>query len=305
MRRHQGRVDAQGNYRNIGRKAEGYFDILSDKPFAALVTAWHPKSQTIDVIVPVQYGNIELDEITVYGNFFESTGTILTPKIATTLDDDGYSTIQKPEQINPTSDEYVLNNHIEALIFKTNSGEYSTNSFRFLSADSQMLNNVKEGRKISRHDDGSFSVHDEDGNYQFKHASGLNVRVGDSDADIELDESFDEHLKNKADYAAGIKAYVEYPLGGKFGYDNNGLIFLSNPIGSVKEEVLDAMLDHHTATLGFIDDFLTVFIAHNHPCIVPTGTPLNAANAVSIQVDVQLEITGVATTKATLATIMS
>jgi len=303
---HQGRVDSQGNYRNIGRKDEGYFDTLGDRPFAALVTAWHPKSQTIDVIVPVQYGNVELDEITVYGDFFESTGTIYTPKIATEKGSEGYTTAYNENiQGDPTSDKYVLNNHIEALIFKTNSGEYATNSFRFLSANSQMLNNVKEGRKIIRHDDGSFSVHDEDGNYQFKHPSGLKVRIGDVDDDIELDEQFDEHLKNKTAYASGIKAFVEYPLGGKLGYDDDGKIFLSNPIGSVKEEVLDVMLDHHTSTLGFIDEFLALFIAHNHPCIVPTGTPLNASNAVNIQVDVQLEITGISTTKATLSTILS
>lgn len=226
---HQGKVDDQGNYRDIGRKKEGYFDMLGDRPFEALVTAWHPKSQTIDIIVPIQFGNIELDEVAVYGNFFESTGTIYTPKIATTLDSDGYSTVQKPEQIDPNSEEYVLNNHIQALVFKTNSGEFVANSFRFLSADSQMLNNVKEGRKITRHDDGSYSIHDEDGNMQFKHPSGLNVRIGTSSSDIELDEDFDEHEKNVQDYNGEVIFKFEHPAGFIFEVTADGIGNITAP----------------------------------------------------------------------------
>lgn len=238
MNIHQGRVDAQGNYRDFSRKDEGYFDTLNGKPFAALVTAWHPKSQTIDVIVPVQYGNIELDEITVYGDFFESTGTIYTPKIATTLGDDGYSTVQNPEQNNPSSSKYVLNNHIEALIFETNSGEFATNSFRFLSADSQMLNNVKEGRKITRHDDGSYKVHDEDGNIQFKHPSELSWKIGKDNTDIELDEPFDEHAKNKQDYNSSIVMEFKVPSDAgeiKISFDGTGSVKLNHPTGSIFE----------------------------------------------------------------------
>lgn len=268
---HQGRVDAQGNYRNLSRKEEGYFDTLDGRPFAALVTAWHPKSQTIDVVVPVQYApSIELDEITVYGNFFESTGTIYTPKIATTLGADGYTTVEKQnpnsDQNNPDSEEYVLNNHIEALIFETNSGEFATNFFRVLSADSQMLNNVKEGRKITRHDDGSYKIHDEDGSIQFKHPSGLSYKIGKDNSDIELDEPFDEHAKNEQDY--GDSVVVEFKIPSDVGeivisFDGTGSVKLDHPTGSIFE-ITDLGLFEMNNTLGTVnlkklhDDMATI-----------------------------------------------
>ncbi len=302
---HEGTTDDEGNYRGVSRKKEGYISPhLSNVPFPALVTAWYPKQQTIDVNVATRYGQTTLEKVQVYGSFFEATGTIQSPKIAVTFDDDGYSTIRKPEQELPTSDEYVLDNNIEALVFKTSVG-YAAQSFRFLSSSSPMLNNVKPGRKITRHDDGSFYIQDEDGNSQLKHPSGLNIRIGNSDDDIELDEDFPEHEKNKIDYASGVKCYVEYPLGGKIGYEDDGLILMSNLIGSVKEEVLDVMYDHQASALGFTDDFLTEYIPHIHPCIVPTGPPTTASNAVAIQIDVQLEIAAVDVSKTTLGTIMA
>lgn len=73
---------------------------------------------------------------------------------------------------------------------------------------------------------------------------------------------------------------------------------------SLKWQVLDRKLDHLTSILGFIDEFLNYFIQHNHPCVVPTGPPLNASLVIALQVKVQLEIVNVMTTKANLALLM-
>lgn len=327
---HRGNVDQNGNYRDKGRKSSGYLEgINSDLPFPAVVTAWHPKSQTIEVVRPIPNGNINYDSVVVYGNFFEAAGTIQGPKIATTLKDDGFTTYRDDEQVDPTSDRYVLDNHIEAIVFPVSVGNkivYAAQSFRFLTENSPLLNNVKEGRKITRHDDGSYSIHDDDGNIQFTHPSGLNIRVGSSIDDIELDEPFPPHEKNVLDYATGVIAEIKvpsvageivifldgdggvkvtHPVGGDIGYDSTNLILMSNLVGSVKEKVLDVMYDHQSAALGFTDDFLTEYIPHNHPCIVPTGTPVTASNAVLIQIDVQLEIAAVDVSKTTLGTIMA
>lgn len=326
---HYGNVDENGNYRGRSRKSDGYLEgINNDLPFAALVTAWHPKSQTIEVVRPIPNGNINYDSVVVYGNFFEATGTIQGPKIATTLKDDGFTTYRDKDQVDPSSDDYVLDNHIEALVFPVSVGNtvtYAAQSFRFLTADSPLLNNVKEGRKITRHDDGSFYIHDEDGNFQFHHPSGLNFKAGDNPDDIELDEAFPPHEKNVTDYADDITIavtipnsdgdhklisdstgiYLEHKEGGQAGYDNANKLVFSNIDGALKTVVLDEMLDHQTAALGYTDDFLTEYIVHIHPCIVPTGVPTNAANAVTIQTNVQLEITGVSTTKTNLGKIMA
>lgn len=305
MRKHYTSSDREGNIREMSRDKTGQIKREAENsPFEALVTAYYPKSQTIDFNRPTKFGQTVSQNAVVYGDFFQATGTIQSPKIATTFDEEGFSTIRKPEQEDKNSSEYVLDNNIAALVFKTDFG-YVTSSFRFLSVDSPMLNNVKPGRKITRHDDGSFYIQDEDGNSQFKHPSGLNIRIGDSDDDIELDEDFPPHEKNELDYASGVKVYVEYPSGGKIGYEDDGLILLSNENGEVKTDVLDVMLDHQSATLGYVDEFLTEYIPHIHPCIVPTGPPTTASNAVSIQVDVQLEITAVDDTKTALGTIMS
>ena len=146
-RKHFGHTDKNGNYGDISRKKSGYLEgINEDRPFAAIVTAWYAKSQTIDAIRPVQNGNINYDSVIVFGNFFEATGTIQGPKIATTLKDDGFTLYRDAEQSNPTSDKYVLNNHIEAIIEPVTSGNsvsFIARSFRFISADNPLLNNVK------------------------------------------------------------------------------------------------------------------------------------------------------------------
>ena len=326
---HYGNVDQNGNYRDKSRKSDGYLEgINNDLPFAAVVTAWHPKSQTIEVVRPIPNGNINYDSVIVFGNFFEATGTIQGPKIATTLKDDGFTVYRDKDQVDPTSDKYVLDNHIEAIVEPVSSGNtvaYISSRFRFISENSPLLNNVKEGRRITRHDDGSFYIHDEDGNFQFHHPSGLNFKAGNSPDDIELDEPFSPHEKNVTDYADDITiavtipnsdgnhklisdstgVFLEHKEGGKIGYDDSNKLVFSNIDGAVKTDVLDLMLDHHTAHLGFTDEFLGIYIPHIHPCIVPTGTPTNASSAVSIQVDVQSEISAVADTKSALADIMT
>ena len=85
---HQGRTDKDGNYRDRSRPKDGYIKEQLGKngiPFEALVVAWYPRSQTIDAVVPTRYGQTVIEGIVVYGNFFESTGTIQGPKIATTF----------------------------------------------------------------------------------------------------------------------------------------------------------------------------------------------------------------------------
>ena len=80
---HQGRVDKNGNFRDRSRKDDGYLESSSNihaLPFPALVTAWYPSSQTIDVNVPGRYGQTVIEGISVYGNFFEATGVIQSPK---------------------------------------------------------------------------------------------------------------------------------------------------------------------------------------------------------------------------------
>jgi hypothetical protein len=228
---HQGRVDRQGNFRDKSRKEDGY--LIDDEimhPTPALVTAWYPKQQTIDVIVPKNMYNITYENVVVYGNFFEASGNLCSPKIATSLSEDkqSYTTIRTPEQKDKTSDKYVLDNHIEALIFKTSVG-YAASSFRFLKADSPLLNNAKEGRKISRHDDGSYYIHDEDGNIQFKHPSGLNIRIGNSIDDMDLDVPFPDHEKNVADYDDQVKVKLNHPAGYIFEIEDDGTGNITSP----------------------------------------------------------------------------
>ena len=212
---HQGTVDEAGNFRGVSRKTEGYLEYEKELlPFPALVTAWFSKSQTINVIRPVKNGEIVYEGVVIYGDFFEATGTIQGPKIATKLKGDGYTVVIDKDQKDKTSSEYVLDNHIEALVCPMRVGDiimYSASSFRFLNADSPLLSNAKSGRKITRHDDGSIYIHDEDGNIQFKHPSGINIRIGDSFDDIDLEEDFPPHEKNVDRYSSGIKTRIEIP----------------------------------------------------------------------------------------------
>ena len=212
---HQGRVDESGNFRGVSRKTEGYLEYEKElMPFPALVTAWFPKSQTINVICPKENGETVYEGVVVYGNFFEATGTIQGPKIATKLKGDGFTVVRDATQKDKTSSEYVLDNHIEAIvcpIIVRGVTRYTSSSFRFLNADSPLLNNAKSGRKITRHDDGSYYIHDEDGNIQFKHPSGINIRVGNSFDDMDLEEAFPPHEKNVDSYSSGIKTRLEIP----------------------------------------------------------------------------------------------
>ncbi len=242
---HYGNVDKDGNYRDQSRKSEGYLTrINNDIPFPALVTAWYPKSQTIEVMRPVENGYIEYNSVIVYGNFFEATGTIQSPKIATKRKDDGFTTYRDADQVNPVLDDYVLNNHIEAIVYKISVGNtfaFAADSFRFLNPDSPLLNNAKEGRKITRLDDGSYYIHDEDGNIQFKHPSGLNIRIGDSTADLDLDVPFPEHDKNVLDYGGTVQVKVEHPLGSVVEYDAAGLLGITGATGKNLKTIINAI----------------------------------------------------------------
>jgi hypothetical protein len=225
---HHGRTDKSGNFRNISRKEEGYLKgIDEDHPFPALVTAWYPTSQTIDVARPVENGVIEYKGVIVYGDFFDATGTIRSPKIATKLKENGYTAFRNNDQINPSSNDYVLDNHIEAIVFKVagrNDFAYVSNSFRFINTDSPLLNNARPGRKIIRHDDGSYYIHDDDGNIQFRHPSGLNVRVGSSVSDMDLEVPFPPHEKNATNYGGEVITRVDHPSGSYLEMTNTGTI---------------------------------------------------------------------------------
>lgn len=225
MPKHRGMADSQGNLRDRSRKQDGYLvhnsKVDDSLPFPALVTAWYPNSQTIDVIRPDRDRAVEYRGVEVYGNFFDETGTIQCPKLAVNYKTDGYSTVRDADQMNSASEKYVLPNNIQALVKKTTTG-YASSEFRFLTPDSSMINNIKAGRKIVRHDDGSYYIHDEDGNMQFKHPSGLNFRIGKSTADITLETPFPEHEKNNADYGNEIFLKVEHPSGSYLMFNSDG-----------------------------------------------------------------------------------
>ena len=194
-------VDKNGNYLDSSRKKRGYIGQKWDDklPFAALVTAWFPNSQTINISYWTPWGQVEQQSVIVYGDFMEAVGTIKTPKLATakgTETENSWQTYKSPTQDNPSSDEYVLDNHIEAMVFKINGG-YAATAFRAITPDSPLLKNAKYGRCLKRHDDGSYHIHDEDGNIQFKHPSGLSVKVGNSTDDITLQSAIHDHAKNK------------------------------------------------------------------------------------------------------------
>lgn len=240
---HQGLVDQNGNFRDRSRKKEGYLTPKFDdsKPFAALVTAWFPYSQTINISYWKDWYQTEQENVVVYGNFMESVGTLYTPKIATdkgknaagTVLSNTWQTYKNPDpsdpKSNPTSDEYVLDNHIEALVVKTNTG-YAATAFRTITPDSPLLKNAKYGRKLTRHDDGSYRIHDDDGNIQFKHPSGLSIKIGKDGDDIPLESPFPEHAKNVQDYAGKILSRIIVPS------NVGNIIVIIDGEGSIKIE---------------------------------------------------------------------
>lgn len=240
--KHKGLVDSNGNFRDQSREKDGYLPKKRDNrlPFEATVTAWFPASQTINVSYWDDWGQHEIEQVIVYGNFMESVGTIKTPKIATSKGTDSENTWQlyrddNSNQANPSSDEYVLNNHIAALVFKTSVG-YAANSFRFTTPSSPLLANAKYGRTLKRYDDGSYKIHDDDGEMQFKHPSGLNVKVGKTGDDIPLDVPFPDHAKNVQDF--GGKVTIKYTIPSSegdyiFEFDGNGLAKIEHPSGSI------------------------------------------------------------------------
>lgn len=83
-----------------------------------------------------------------------------------------------------------------------------------------------------------------------------------------------------------------------------GTFELKNILGSLKPDVLDKILDHLKAILGFIDEFLTEYISHAHPCVAPTGPAFTASKMIPVQVKIQMEMVTVDLTKASLALIM-
>lgn len=241
---HKPKVDSQGNYRDKGRDQEGYLRKVNDDiPFPALVTAWYPKSQTIDVARPVQNGIIEYDSVIVYGGFFDSIGTIHTPDIATEKKEFNYTLARdsNSDKADPTSEKYVLNNHIEALVFKISVGNtfaFASNSFRFVNPDSVLLNNAKKGRRITRLSDGSYYIHDSDGNIQLRHPSGLNLRIGDSTTDIDLDIPFPSHGRNSVEYGGEIAVKLDHPSGTNFEVTKTGTLNASS-VESINLEAID------------------------------------------------------------------
>lgn len=270
---HQGLVDKDGNYRDQSRKKDGYLPQKRDDrlPFEALVTAWFPSSQTINVTYWDDWGQHEIEQVIVYGDFMESVGTIKTPKIATSKGTDSENTWQlyrdeNSNQANPSSDEYVLNNHIAALVFKTSVG-YAANSFRFTTQSSPLLANAKYGRTLKRYDDGSYRIHDDDGEMQFKHPSGLSVKIGKTGDDIALDPVFPDHAKNVLEYASGV--VVKYTIPSAIGdifitSDGTGVVKIEHPTGAIFEIGSTGLFSMENATTNLRqlhDDMNTIVTA--------------------------------------------
>lgn len=244
---YHGTTDKNNNFRDRSRSKDGYMLNKWDDtlPFRALVTAWFPASQTINVSVPTNVGQRELSNVIVYGGFMEAVGEIKTPKIATGKGTDTENTWQvyrNDSQLNPSSSEYVLDNHIEALVTKTNIG-YAATAFRFVTIDSPLLQNAKYGRTLKRYDDGSYRIHDDDGNMQFKHPSGFNTRIGDSLDDIELDAPLPDHEKNVQDYDGKVLAKIEHPSGSIIDYDDDGLLGITSSTSENLKTLIDSFID--------------------------------------------------------------
>lgn len=243
---HFGNTDRNGNFRDTSRKKSGYIGDQwgITQPFEALVTAWYPSSQVISVSVSTPWGQREIENVIVYGPFGESIGEIVSPAIATSTgasDEQTWQIYRNANQEEPANTKYVLNNHIAALVHKTNIG-FATNSFRFLTSDSILVRNAKTGRSIKRHSDGSYLIHDEDGNIQFKHPSGYSVKTGDTTDDISLDVSFPEHARNKQKYNGKIAKRIVYPSSAgeiEVQIDGQGGVALNHPVNDFVLEVND------------------------------------------------------------------
>lgn len=265
---HQSTVDKNNNFRDRPRDKDGYVLGKWDDtiPFRALVTAWFPASQTINVTVPTNVGQREFESVIVYGGFMEAVGTVKTPKIATgkgTDTENTWQTYRNDKQLNPSNSEYVLDNHIEALVTKTNVG-YAATAFRFVTPDSPLLANAKYGRTLTRYDDGSYRIHDDDGNMQFKHPSGLSTKIGKNGDDISLDAPLPDHEKNVQDYDGKVVikhiipssegdyifefdgnglAKIEHPSGSIIDYDSGGLFGVTSGTGENLKKALDDIID--------------------------------------------------------------
>jgi hypothetical protein len=294
MKIHQANVDRSGNYRDRSRSKDGYIHKFDDSnPFPALVTAWYPNSQMIDVSVPVDWGQKEIEAVTVYGNFMESVGTIKTPKIATakgTDTENSWQLYRNPNQSNPSNDEYVLNNHIEALVVKTSIG-YAASSFKFVTSDSPLLQNAKYGRTLERFDDGSYRIHDEDGNIQFKHPSGYSKKIGNSVDDIDLEVAFPEHEKNALEYVDGI--VIQEIIPSAIGdiiitYDGTGNVKLEHPTGSITDYDELGLLGITSSTGENLKTIIDSFITEVAKIVVAYGTGPDVAALTQLQLDLAL-----------------
>ena len=133
-----------------------------------------------------------------------------------------------------------------------------------------MINNCKVGRKISRHDDGSYLIHDEDGNVQFKHPSGLDIRIGSSTDDIVLELPFPDHAKNVADYDEKVVIKVKHPSGSILEYDEDGIFDITRGTGENLKTIIDS------------------FITEVSKIVVANGTGPDVAALTQLQADLAL-----------------
>jgi hypothetical protein len=288
--KHKGRTDEEGNFRDQSREKDGYINKKWNEklPFEALVTAWFPGSQTINVSYWTPFGQKEIEHVSVYGNFMEAVGTIKTPRIATakgTDTENSWQIYKNPSQDDPNSDQYVLDNHIGAFIYKTNTG-YVANGFRFVTPDSPLLKNAKYGRTLTRYDDGSYRIHDDDGNMQFKHPSGLSIKIGKTGDDIDLDSPLPNHAKNVQDYDNSVVIKYTIPSDeGEITIEADGLgnIKLTHPNNSFEFNIdKDGKLEAKNATTSLkkLHDDMNDIVA---AIVVNDGVGPNTGNLTTLK----------------------
>lgn len=200
-------------------------------PFKAIVVAYYAKSQMVDVVYYRDGGTAPLSGVDVYGDHGDLLGSLTTPDLAIEKTTEGYN-------LDPPTDPDRVEigerkNNIECLVQRTVDG-FATSQFRALHEDNPLWLNSKPGRKIISYADGSYYVHDKDGNSEFVHPGGLRIKIGDSPGSIVMEDDMPVHSGNKSSYPSKTNYLIEHPLlSAKIGFDDTGKIISENSVGKV------------------------------------------------------------------------
>lgn len=256
-------------------------------PFKAIVVAYYGKSQMIDVVYPRDGGTGFLSGIEVYGNHGDLLGSITTPDIGIEKTVDGYN-LDPPD--NPDRVEIgERKNSVECMVQRTVDG-FAALGFRAVHEDNPLWLNSKAGRTITSYSDGSYYVHDKDGNSEFVHPGGLRIKIGDSPDPIVMEDAMPVHKNNKTKYADSTNYIIEHPkLSAKIGFTPDGAIFIENSEG--KMGVTDAgkiTVENSSGKLGvkiggIIDEINKIIVAQG------TGPDVAALETLKTEI---LEILG-------------